>query len=459
MTQVSRGKHQDLYIEGDRGAVMVNGQVIVLFPLGVALVNAAPEPGETVDVSVLVDAAVEALGDPPDGLDVEELVRRQIQDLSAHGVLTINGSGSPVASIDLVDQASVKSLHEAMTTLLTPGAERWQLPDHVSAEAFFSTVTRHRVPVQLSTGLDRLNLPEALASRLRASAANQRASCDGLITDLHRTLDALDRHGIRVLLFKGLALAAMAWGDERGRGHGDLDLLVSPDDLERTYDVLTEVGWQPRGGMPDPTSGFSWHYLKHADYELDFSLSRSSLDLHWMAHPVRSGFPDFEALWQQRTYVSIGQREVPTFSHWDALAHSASHSAKDHWRWLRGLADVHRLISQPRTWESADRPLRPDQLRTVGISAALFGVPESAPPVVRTAMAGVEQEWPAMLREQVEPERLRPASRGTRALLVRSLKPLWLARARPWDWVLYAARRGMPPQKLHTRLGQPSTRL
>ena len=31
---------------------------------------------------------------------------------------------------------------------------------------------------------------------------------------------------------------------------------------------------------------------------------------------------------------------------YDALAHSAGHAAKDRWRWLRSLLDVHVLASQ-----------------------------------------------------------------------------------------------------------------
>jgi len=93
--------------------------------------------------------------------------------------------------------------------------------------------------------------------------------------------------------------------------------------------------------------------------------------------------PCFDTLWDRRTTVIVESTTIPTLHRYDALAHSASHAAKDNWRWLRGLVDVHRLACLPGTWAQVPRPLRRDQLLTVGLAVDLLGIPDPAPPVVR----------------------------------------------------------------------------
>jgi hypothetical protein len=67
---------------------------------------------------------------------------------------------------------------------------------------------------------------------------------------------------------------------------------------------------------------------------------------------------------------------------------------------LRNLVDVHLLASDPDVWRSADRPLRGDQLLTVGLAARMFGVPPGAPPVVSEAVALTDAVWDDVLARQ-----------------------------------------------------------
>jgi hypothetical protein len=134
--------------------------------------------------------------------------------------------------------------------------------------------------------------------------------------------------------------------------------------------------------------------------ELTLIGAHTNVDLHWHLVPTRGVFPDFDTLWGRRHIVPVDGQPIPTLSPYDALAHSAGHAAKDRWRWLRSLLDVHVLAADRETWLGADRPLRPDQLLSLGLAAAEFGLPSSAPPVVRAAMDEVDEE----LRQRVQRE-------------------------------------------------------
>jgi hypothetical protein len=56
---------------------------------------------------------------------------------------------------------------------------------------------------------------------------------------------------------------------------------------------------------------------------------------------------------------------------------------------MRSLLDVHILMSDADTWRGTDRPLRQDQLRSVGLAAHEFATPASAPPIVHLARVQV----------------------------------------------------------------------
>ena len=90
---------------------------------------------------------------------------------------------------------------------------------------------QHHVVPYLAANLDRLDLPGQARSELEATAGRQQAGAALLAADLSVALDALTRAGVRALAFKGVALAAQAYGDFTIRGAGDLDLLVAPADL------------------------------------------------------------------------------------------------------------------------------------------------------------------------------------------------------------------------------------
>ena len=86
--------------------------------------------------------------------------------------------------------------------------------------------------------------------------------------------------------------------------------------------------------------------LRAYGHELLLSNSETDIDLHWHLVPTRGTFPDFDTLWDRREDVMVDGSSTPTLSAYDALAHSAGHAAKDRWRWMRSMLDVHVLASR-----------------------------------------------------------------------------------------------------------------
>lgn len=408
---ITRGGLSDHYVEGDRSVVMVGESVLGLSPVATAILEAVPERGSTT-LAAVTEHVVLTFG-PPDGPEsATDLARQQVWDLVAHEVLVITedektaatdssqleGHGHALSGEERSD--AVRALRNALRHLRSGDVRQWTLPDHVDPMAFVAAARAHHVVSFVAAHFDHLAIVGRARSEIEAMASRQRAGAALLAADLAIVLDALEAEGIRALAFKGVALATQAYDDFAIRGAGDLDLLVSPQDVSRAHRVLTDAGWSRVPGYPSPGPSWAWRHHVRTDNELTLSGTHSNVDLHWHLVPMRGSFPDFDTLWERHVVMCVDGHPIPTLGLYDALAHSAAHAAKDQWRWLRSLLDVHVLAARPETWRDANRPLRPEQLRSIGLATAEFGVPASSPPVVHLSMRGVDHS----LRDRVRRE-------------------------------------------------------
>jgi hypothetical protein len=351
---------------------------------------------------------------PPDApASAEALTEQQIWDLVAHRVLVMvkddrpahdasATSGRHAPGPDHVDhEGAVTALRDALRHLRSDDWGRWVAPDSLSPRSFVSAARQHHVIPFLAANLDRLDVPGQARSELEVAAGRQHAGAAVLAADLSVAMAVLLDAGMRVLAFKGVALAAQAYGDFSLRGAGDLDLLVAPEDLERAHHTLASAGWAPSPSYPRPGQSWAWRHFVRTGNEVLLSSSQTDIDLHWHLVPTRGTFPAFDTLWETRQEVSVDGHPTPTLSAYDALAHSSGHAAKDRWRWMRSLLDVHVLASQSATWLGADRPLRGDELVSVGLAARTFGIPSGSPPVVEEAARSItESRWRSVERTQ-----------------------------------------------------------
>ncbi len=78
--------------------------------------------------------------------------------------------------------------------------------------------------------------------------------------------------------------------------------------------------------------------------------------------------------------MEVAGTTVQTLGPRDALAHTCHHAARDDWRWIRSLVDVHRLARHPEAW---DGPLSTVSLSTLRVTEAMLGLPTTTPPDVR----------------------------------------------------------------------------
>jgi hypothetical protein len=279
------------------------------------------------------------------------------------------------------------------------------------SEDLVAAAVRHRVTDLLHAHAEDLGLGTAFGEATVAWLAGAHAEVARRVAvqllEARRAIEALGEHGVRALLLKGPALSVQTTGSSTARGFGDIDLFVAPGSAERAFGVLREQGWEPRTfGSAEPGT-WAWRHLVRTFNEIAFDGRASSVDLHWRLDPSPGALPDFAEAWERRDLVAVDGVTVPTLSPADAFEHSCWHAAKDEWRWLRSLVDVHRLAGQPVVWEAWDRTSAPVR-NTLAVTEHFLGLPATVPQHLRPSGHGSRAVHRAEARQRHEPSARHP---------------------------------------------------
>jgi hypothetical protein len=257
----------------------------------------------------------------------------------------------------------------------TPETADESIPDLIEA------IRRHRVAELLGSQSDGLELPAALVGPIDAIRAASRRALMVQVLETDRLQKLFTNASIPSLAIKGPALAMQTAGDPSARGSGDVDLVVHPDRVEDAHRLLLASGWRIRPGYEVEPGTWAWRHVMGAFNALTYDGPSSSVDLHWRLDPTLDALPTFAEAWERRVAVDLGGVQVETLCHADLLAHSSLHAAKDSWRWMRSLIDVHRLAGDPRTWDRSlrEEPLRKLEVRSLAVTQFIIGLPPGVP--------------------------------------------------------------------------------
>jgi hypothetical protein len=254
---------------------------------------------------------------------------------------------------------------------------------------FVKLATRHRVIPLVHRSLGGLQFPipaavSAELARQNGFIARRNLFLAGKLVEL---LKILGERQVRAIPYKGLAVAALAYGSITLRQFWDLDILVSAGDYRRTRDLLLS------GGGYRLIEEFGWECC------LVDGTGTVYVDLHRSISPdVSPGNLGYERLWHRcETPVAGGIR---TFRAEDMLVLLGIQLRKDAWETkdlrLSKLCDIAELLRMKPLidWDEVDREAKRlgcQRALWVGLAAAhsLLGAPVDRAVVSRADAAQV----------------------------------------------------------------------
>ena len=149
---------------------------------------------------------------------------------------------------------------------------------------------------------------------------------------------------ISVLPFKGPLLAIRAYGDLSLRKFGDLDMLIRPNDLARSIDLLKANGYSP---VTSATwlQKTNWNISDKKDILFVSDVGDLPLELHWKLSGSHFALPvEEDRLWARTEETSIAGRDVGTLSFNDLLLYLCLHGSRHSWERLGWISDINELV-------------------------------------------------------------------------------------------------------------------
>ena len=199
--------------------------------------------------------------------------------------------------------------------------------------------------------------------------------------ELVKIISGFTHEDIRVLPFKGPALAITAYGDIGARESHDLDLWVDPSQVARAHQWFRESGYHPAKHVAGVAQEVSTFAEGHGEF---FNPDRRAL-IEVRGHLEESkdsGFdPAFQPVWDRRGNISLNQFQIPVFGIEDLILGLAVHGSKHRWRRLSWVADIAAMISANPgiDWEvmllrAVEWRCRRRLLTAVSLASGLYGV-------------------------------------------------------------------------------------
>ena len=224
-------------------------------------------------------------------------------------------------------------------------------PDWTSV---ISLALEHGMTPALLAALDVVDqsfIPPELLIALRQHCDALRERSLYLVAELHAILDSLDRASVVAVAFKGPLLAEMLFDDVGKRMPGDLDLLVSPDDVSRVCALLEERGYVESDPLRGAVNLTPPQHRMYRRYQCEYQFARAAdgivVEPHWaFAQRMLAIDLDYRGMLDRARTVPLGDRQVRSLAAEDLLLGLCIHGGKHRWERLAWIRDVSALLAR-----------------------------------------------------------------------------------------------------------------
>ncbi|MCP5096200.1 MAG: nucleotidyltransferase family protein, partial [Chloroflexi bacterium] len=184
-------------------------------------------------------------------------------------------------------------------------------------------------------------LPTTVKAQLWAYQRLSAVQNQEMAVEVARLVTGMAAVGVTAVPLKGVALAAAVYGGVNHRQTGDIDLWISPDDLEVCMNQLGEMGYVAKRPFTDAQE----HVWRQINYEQTWGHPELKVivDLHWQLMPPRLAIK-FEPM-TPLLIQPLADDSISIFAPEDHLLYLCLHGYKHSWYRLSWVVDLACLIS------------------------------------------------------------------------------------------------------------------
>lgn len=333
----------------------------------------------------------------------------------------------------------------------------------IDADAIVDLAHRHRVDGFVEQGLAAagITLATEAGMRLAANASTARLQTLRNAGEEVRVGQALSEAGVDALFVKGATLGMLAHGTPTLKTSWDIDVLVTPAQLEAAGRVLGDLGYRLSifGGIDDPVQ-VRRYLAAHKEAEWHHAGRATTVELHSGLTDNPAALPSVGLRSPRQAVELMPGRVLPTLATGPLFAYLAYHGTTHLWARLKWLADIAAL-------------LRSEDVAALHAEAVALGAGRTPGVAIALAHELLELDVPlpllAAIRADRTTQRLLAYSRAAldaaedeKGRLMRPLGELfsyaraqgWLMPGAPHRW--YAARRFVTQPYLAAHLRVPS---
>jgi hypothetical protein len=186
-------------------------------------------------------------------------------------------------------------------------------------------------------------IPEYVFDEVQTRALKITRLNFGRAAQLIKLTESLQKHDIPVIAYKGIALAAAAYGDVGLRQFTDIDLLIRRNDFSHVKRVFSQVNCLPAWNLNEKQEKAVLKY--YYEYPFFYGENKTLIEVHWRFTEPFFAF-DFgvEKIFERVQTINIFGKSIPTLSVEDSLIILSAHGSKHFWKRLSWVCDIAKLV-------------------------------------------------------------------------------------------------------------------
>lgn len=257
------------------------------------------------------------------------------------------------------------TMNPVLSTLLkvvSPYPHAITLPPTFDGKGFYEIASRHYLCALVNSRLGSAakQLPGDIQAQFSRDQHISAANIMFYEAGLAEVLEVFHAAEIPLVAYKGIPLARTLYGDAALRPTGDIDVMVRPEDLERTRHLLEQNGWE-----------FQRAWEIHHNFAKEIWGKQVILEVHWVSQREGEYHLPAERFWEEIHPTTDGWDFSTEMNLLIITLHCARHSFTPY----RQVVDIAHAVAKwgnTLNWERLmDLAMEADALHIVAIVMAL----------------------------------------------------------------------------------------